>query len=462
MTDVPASAAEAHNPSARGGLVYALIAFHYPPSTMVAAVRAWGLARELAETGNEVHVFTPVADGPTCRGVSVHVVEGAQVGEGTKAALGLPKGASLSYGLPRPLVRTARTAIRLAKEVLLFPDEARAWGDSCARAVESWLETSSCDVLISSAPPVSTHVAAMRARASRTRPIWIADWRDLWTAHPHYGFGRARRMRDLRLERTLVESADGHSASTRQMADILERQYPGTRVAAIYNGFDGAAYASNRPKQAGSGPLTLAYTGYLYEGKCSVKPLLHAVADLMAEGLVARDGLRLEFAGPPDAALQAGIVDLALEDVVHVHGVVLRSEVHDLLRDSDVLLVIVSDQLREASVVPAKTFEYIEARRPVLALNCLRSSELGSLLETTRTGTCVETNDGVRPAVLRLYREFTSSGCIELDPDDEQLARFTHARMAICFDELARDLLAESSGDKPDGVVGSAHRGEPS
>ena len=173
-----------------------------------------------------------------------------------------------------------------------------------------------------------------------------------------------------------------------------------------------------------------------------------------------RDGLRLEFAGPPDAMLQDGIADLALEDAVHLRGVLPHSEVHDLLHDSDVLLVVGSQQISEVSMIPAKTFEYIEARRPVLALNCPRSSELGSLLETTRTGTCVETDSGVRDAVLRLYREFSSSGCIALEPNDMEVARFTHVRMARRFDDLARELLAKSTGSTPGNVVGSARRWE--
>lgn len=448
--------------SADGRLVYALIAFHYPPSTQVAAVRAWGLARELAEAGDEVHVFTPVADGPTRPGVTVHVVAGSQTGDGVKTALGLPPGASLRHGVPRALAPIASAAVRLGKEIALFPDGARSWADACARALESWLEASPCDVLISTASPVSAHLAAMRLRSRHPELVWISDWRDLWTANPFYNSGRIRRSRDLRLERLLVANADGHVATTRQMAAILQEQYPGANVRAIYNGFDEASYRSNSPKQAGTAPLTLTHAGALYEGNCSTLPLLRAVADLMAEGLVARDRLRLEFAGPPDAVLQEGVSLLGLDDVVHLHGVLPRTKAHELMRDSDVLFVISASRIGSTSVVPAKTFEYIEARRPVLALNCGHSSELGMLLEKTRTGTCARSDHEVREAVLRLYHEFEESGRIAFDPDVRELAQFTHAHMARSFDDFARELRDARPDHEPDATGGRASRRRPS
>jgi len=428
-----------------GGLVYCLMAYHFPPDTSAGAVRARGLAKALADAGNEVHVFTRASGPSDPEGYSVHVVPGQQVGDGVKRAVGVTPGTSLRSGLRGRPSRAVAWLLHFGREWLLYPDDARAWARRCAMAVIAWGVTGRPDVVVSTAPPWSVHVAAWRVRQHSVGKIWVADWRDLWTANPHYDFGRFRRRRDARLERRLLDDADAVTVTTRDMGIMLAKAYPDVHVVPVYNGYDERRFAHNRDRSGDNTRLTITYAGYLYEGKRSVVPLLKTVSELIADGRIDRTRMCLQFAGPPDAKLVATVEELGLDDVVRLRGVVPRLEIPKLLEDSDVLLVIMWDSVLEASLVPAKTFEYIEADRPILALRCAPSSELGRLLSYTRTGVCVEHDDDIATVVLDLYRRFVSVGSVRVEPDLETLRRFTHSHMAAEFDRISR-LLLEGTG----------------
>jgi hypothetical protein len=436
------------NAPATGGLRYCLIAFHFPPDTSAGAVRAHGLARKLAEAGNEVHVFTAATGPLTPEGYAVHVVPGQQFGTGFKRALGVAPGGSPGPGVRRGPSRVLGKLMLFAREWLLYPDDARAWARACAAAVVAWGTTARPDVLVSTAPPWSVHVAARRAFRLSVGRVWIADWRDLWTPSPHYGFGRFRRLLDQRLERKLLHDSGGITVTTPMMADMLAKAYPGLAVVPIYNGYDERRLAQSKDRSPGHTRLVITYAGYLYQGKRSVVPFLSAVSELITQGHIDATRVCLQFAGPSDATLDAEVDRLGLGDTVLRRGVVARDKVPALLETSDVLLVIMWDAVREASLVPAKTFEYIEARRPILALRCSPSGELGRLLTQTRTGVCVESDGEIGAAVLGLYQRFVSEGAVRVDPDMTALESFAHGRMAEQFDDTARSLLEHTRADQ--------------
>ena len=432
----------ARSDTATPKLVYCLLAYHFPPATSAGAVRAHGLARELAAAGHEVHVFAPEAGPGVPEGYRVHVVPGRQAGDRLKAALGVAPGASFRSGLPRPFAHVRGWVPRLLREWALFPDGARSWSRRCAGAAAAWLATSRCDVLVSTGPPVSVHVAASRLRGRQARPVWIADWRDLWTLAPQYEYGSLRRWRDLRLERALMSRADAVTVTTEMSGRILAEAYPGVRILPVYNGYNDRSLADAPRRWGDRTQLTITHAGFLYEGQRSVFPLLASISRLISRGDIGRSRVRLQFAGPPDAALSRAIADLGLSDVVDLLGVVPRPAVRRMLAESDVLVVITWDAVREACLIPAKTLEYMAAQRPIVAFNCVPTSELGRLITRTRTGTCVVTDDEIDACLLELYQRFLSEGPLVGNPDRAVLAEYTHARMAGQFDALARSLLA--------------------
>ncbi len=432
-------------------LSYCIVAYRFPPAPSAGAARAYGLARGLAEAGNEVHVFTPSSDGAEGEPFIVHSVPGGEAADGLKTALGVSPGVSLGSRLPRALAPAVAKVLKTAKEWAYFPDTARGWADRCAQALGAWLDSHECDVIISTSPPVSAHFAVREALGGRSGPVWVADFRDLWTANPHYEFGGARMARDRRLERALLHEADAITVTTREMARVLEGAYPSAKVVPVYSGYDERAVGGEAPPRSGR-PLMIAHAGYLYEGKRSVEPLLEAVANLLAEGAFERESIRLRFAGPADLALGATADRLGLRDVVEIMGEIPHAEVPDLLEASDVLLIVAWDPERESSLIPAKTFEYLAARRPILALNCRDEGEVGRLLGETDAGKCVNDVEDARAALKELYAAH-SEGRPLSHPDSRVIAHYTQRRMAAEFDELAHSLVDPSQGrDRAAGV----------
>ena len=413
--------------------------------------------------GSEVHVFAPAETGDPRDRFRVHVVPGGESGDSLKAALGVRPSSSIRSRLPRGLAPAAGKVLNTVKEWAYFPDTARSWARDCASALASWLDVHDCDVIVSSSPPMSAHVAvhdALRGRGNG--PAWIADFRDLWTQNPHYDYGRMRASRDRKLERVLIDDADAVTVTTAEMGRLLEAAYPDATIVPIYNGCDERLTARQAPARPDR-PLTITHAGYLYEGRRSVEPLLRALGGLIAEGAVDRGRIRLRFAGPPDGALADGVARYGLSDVVDIVGVVARAELPALLADSDVLLVVTWDPERESSLIPAKTFEYLGARRPILALNCSAEGELGRLLAETGAGACAESVDDVRAAMKDLYSRHVA-GTAQPCADPAAMAGRTQERMASRFSDLAQTLVRRGGRDvvrrRPGGPRAVAGSGE--
>lgn len=230
------------------------------------------------------------------------------------------------------------------------------------------------DVILSSAPPFTCHLVAA-AIARRTGRPWVADFRDPWARAP-WGLEWRNQgwtgMVHRRLERMTLERASRVVLNTRPMQDDFAAHYPpavGAKLATIPNGFDAEALdARLEPVQRTAPPdtLVLCHTGNLYQAR-DPRPLLRALALLRDTGRTPADAFRLQLVGGAGAEFgAAGEVErLGLHALVEFVPPVSHGRSLGYLRAADLLLVVQPDTRVQ---VPVKLYEYLWARKPILAL----------------------------------------------------------------------------------------------
>ena len=81
-----------------------------------------------------------------------------------------------------------------------------------------------------------------------------------------------------------------------------------------------------------------------------------------------REAIRIRFYGSIEPWLPALVQSFGLEDVVEVGRNVSREEALRRQRESQVLLMLCWSDLRETGQHTGKVFEYLGARRPILAI----------------------------------------------------------------------------------------------
>ncbi len=122
--------------------------------------------------------------------------------------------------------------------------------------------------------------------------------------------------------------------------------------------------------------------------------------------------------------------------MVEAAGPVPRGEALKIQLESDVLLVIQWNPRARPGAYTGKIFEYLGARRPILAL-APPGSVIGGLLQQTGAGAAAVEPEELRGLVGNWYREYSRSGEVRFRGIEEEIGKFSYRNQA---GELAKIL----------------------
>jgi len=284
---------------------------------------------------------------------------------------------------------------------LQYPDDKTAWSRKAQQVAMDLVARMPFDLVFSSSPPISAHLAAMRVAQSARLP-WVADFRDLWTANPAYVAPAWRRAIDRRLESRLLTAANGIvTVSERLAATLIDRVGPSVPVMSIPNGYDEADFAGVTARARAPGRFCIVHAGTFY-GHQSPDSFLRGVAQLFENEPLTRERLRIRFVGsvgsrfePLLAAFEARFPRV-LERPGYVEH---RQALAEMLAADALLLVIGGTAEAAAGVMTGKLFEYLRAGRPILLLGAV-DGEAARLLYESGAGEALRHDEPARMAAL--------------------------------------------------------------
>lgn len=248
-------------------------------------------------------------------------------------------------------------------------------------------------VLISTHPPVVTHLVALVLKQRFGRP-WIADFRDPLWGNPVRTSYRAGLI-DPIIERLVVRHADAVIANTDASAAILVSRYPelSDKISTIWNGFDPEDRMQPLPRRD-RGRRVISHVGSLY-GTRTPLPFVACLNRLIARGAIMPNTLQFRQIGQsdPDCLDLTGASYQALQALGCLHAVgyaLPRDEARQEMLIADWLLLLDMNAPNSDLQVPAKTFEYIQACRPILALTTPGSPTARILARSGIIHACVD------------------------------------------------------------------------
>ena len=133
--------------------------------------------------------------------------------------------------------------------------------------------------------------------------------------------------------------------------------------------------------------------------------MLRAVSELIVEGKLDRHKLNLRFVGSSQFAGGRSITEMIAENnldgVVEIVGFVPRKDALKEILRANVLLLVGTQNL----TVAAKTYEYMAARKPILAI--VEEGAEADLIRHSGAGVVVSPDDldGVKRAITYWYQE---------------------------------------------------------
>ncbi len=263
------------------------------------------------------------------------------------------------------------------------------WAPYAFAALRRELRRGPVDCLITSSPAESTHLNGLAP--GRSRPAWVADFRDGWCFEPlRPSFPTApQRALDRRMEARVARAADVLVGVTAPIAEDFKTRL-GLAAELVPNGFDPELAAHGDAAPAFEEPaLTLVHTGALSGPRGRDPRALLAALRRLLEARPELDGrLRLVVAGRSEEDEHALVEQAGVRDVVRHLGYLPRAQALALQRGAGALLLITS---RDACEATGKLYEYMAAGRPIVAL--ASGNEAARIVAETNTGVLVDPDD---------------------------------------------------------------------
>lgn len=267
------------------------------------------------------------------------------------------------------------------------------------------------DVIYSTSDPFTCHLVALLLKKITKKP-WVADFRDPWTQYPLYEcHSPIRRRVDESLEQAFLQTADIVTVTSNATANGFVHKYPSIpskKIITITNGFD-PCDMENINLHKNNQKFTITFTGNFFSVSSS-NQFLEAVREFLESHPLARSKILIRFVGLLDEVSQHLIGSLNLHDVVQYLGYVSYQKSLQYQADSDVLLLTRSSEPGNEVIIPAKLFEYLAIRKPILAL-IPTEGEASKLIRETRSGIFISPDDRNRisETIFEMYSKYESN-----------------------------------------------------
>jgi glycosyltransferase involved in cell wall biosynthesis len=263
-------------------------------------------------------------------------------------------------------------------------------------------------------PPTAALVGYFLALLTGAR--LILDFRDPWAGARFPGDWRSRLYDKLEamFERLAIRRAFRVITTTERFKQKLQKNYrdiPEEKFVSIPNGFDADdRVETENPKR--STRFVISYMGSFYQNR-NPETFFQALKLGIEEGTLPAQDICVRFMGYVKSVGNTTTLEMlktyGLEDIVSIMGQVSHQEALKQMQASDLLLLFAPDQSNQ---IPGKAFEYIGARRSILAFT--EEGATADLIRNVKGGLVVHQDD--LAGILAVLKEFYRLHCAGESP----------------------------------------------
>lgn len=372
-----------------------IVAFHFPPVQGSTGVyRALSFAKHLPSHGWDITVLTATLNAyPETRAENLSII---------------PPDTRVVRAWTLDTQRHLAIAGRYP-QALATPDRWQSWIASGTVAglgvIRSWRP----DAILSTYPIPSAHCIGLALHRMSSVP-WIADFRDpmLQEGYPEHPM---LRKAYASIERATFRHANRITVTTPGTAELYIERYaerPADSIRVIANGFDEDMFASSlgaggseieRAAHGERRPLQLLHSGLLYPHERNPELFFQAVAELQKEDVLREGEVQVTLrASGNEGPYQKRIDELGLQPLIRLMPPVPYRDALVEMLGSDACLIFQARSCNQQ--IPAKIYEYMYARKPILGLTD-PVGDTGRLLASTGTThiAALEDKDGIKRAL---------------------------------------------------------------
>lgn len=400
-----------------------IVTYYWPPAGGPGVQRWLKFVKYLKCFGVEPVVFT--AENPTYpvtdHSLQKDVPEGVEV---LKCPIIEPNGilskfkkgnTEKSLGFLNPNPSFLDKVLMYIRANYFIPDARMLWIKPSVRKIKEYLSENKIDILITTGPPYSVHLIGLKIK-QELGVKWIADFRDPWTSVDYFHLlplSKKSLKKHYALERKVVTTADGVLMVSNHAKKKYENEAKNCVV--ITNGFDDDGI-SEVVKNDTDSKFTFTHIGMMNSER-NPKNLWKVLSEICEESEDFANDLVLRFIGKIDDTVSEILENSTIKNIEKIkyvpHPVAKQYQ-----KQSQVLLIVVNDYPSAKEMIPGKTFEYLQAKRPVVGIGP-EDGDLAGILSDTLAGKVFNysNKEDLKKHIIDLYRTYRATGIPAIEND---------------------------------------------
>jgi glycosyltransferase involved in cell wall biosynthesis len=285
-----------------------------------------------------------------------------------------------------------------------IPDPKVFWVKPSVNYLQKYLDANDIDVIISTGPPHSVHLIAERLH-QKNDIKWLADFRDPWSdLYYNKDFKQLAfaKNKNRKLEESVLKNADCIVTVSNSLKQEFAKK--AKKVEVITNGFDDEFVAADNIIL--DTKFSISYIGLLPK-QSNPKLLFKVLKALCEENLNFKKDLQLNFIGDISEEVKVAIEENKLLRNTNFVGYVSHRKAIEYQNTAQVLLLLIPNVKNNKGILTGKLFEYLIAKRPILAMGP-EDGDLAAILQETNSGMIVnfDAEEKLKLQLLEMYEKF--------------------------------------------------------
>ncbi|HTF04685.1 MAG TPA: glycosyltransferase family 4 protein [Bacteroidia bacterium] len=273
-----------------------------------------------------------------------------------------------------------------------IPDPRKFWIKPSVQFLSEWIAKNPVDAIVSSGPPHSMHLIA-RGLHRKTGIPWLADFRDPWTNIDFYDDLKLSGWADRkhrRLEKSVLEEANTvlsvGKTMNEEFVEMMKKNNSSadtSKFKVIANGYDESDVFKGEVKP--DSKFSIAHIGTMSHAR-NPEVLWKVLKRLSDTNPVFKNELEIKLVGKVDGSVVESVRSFGLGDTLNLVPYLPHHDVMKVQQQSRLLLLVLNNTRTAKGILTGKFFEYMSAKRPVLAVGPV-DGDAAEILRETNAGT---------------------------------------------------------------------------
>jgi glycosyltransferase involved in cell wall biosynthesis len=324
-----------------------------------------------------------------------------------------------SAGFLNPNPNFIGKIIQYIRANYFIPDARKFWIKPSVKFLSNYLEKNPVDVIITTGPPHSLHLIGLHLKKKKDIK-WISDFRDPWTEIDYFHkmpLNKKAKKKHHQLEREVLKNSDSVIVVGNTMRDQYLKETD--KVVTISNGFD---TSDNKEVSHLDIFFSITHVGMMNADR-NPSDLWKILKEICLENPDFKSDLKIRLIGKiaKEVSHDLNIFDSGITEVVDY---VSYAEVKKYQLETQVLLLCINNVPSARGIITGKIFEYLQAKRPILAIGP-EDGDAAEILKNTNSGSIFgfENKQKLKQHILELYKDYKKNQLIVNSENIEQYHR---------------------------------------